>query len=344
MATWSLTVLLDGANITARLLGELEIDAERSAARVCSLYYRPAGSVAPRDLEGLTLTIDLTTNTAGTVRRFTGRVLKVKTTSETGVVWLMGADSFKGQANGASLATLQTWCPDGLYHEAIFGPRVTGWRQLQDLASTSGGTVECGPDDAPRANPLRVLGASPDVTFTKYLKGSLEEGSLDMDAVLNTAVLTLKWAYTRLWSRTHTLEWDWGLTDFCSRIHPEGAEGQAYHQNPWELPTVAEVQAFDGKAGWAFQIGRQGFATGDGVGFNPAYLPATGWYDCDPGGSESRFKWGLTEDNLTSLTHFNVTLERRGARGRAQHQRAARPQALARPHARRHLPHLRRVQ
>jgi hypothetical protein len=304
MATWSLAVLLGGTDITARLVGELDIDAERGAARVCGLYYRPAGSVAPRDLEGLTLTIDLTTNTAGTVRRFTGRVFRVKANSESGVVYVMGQDSLKAQANGATLATLQTWCPLGLYHEAVFGPRTTGWNQLRDLASTSGGTVECGPTDAPRANPLRVTGPA-DLTYTKYLAGSLEEGSLDLDGLVNSCVITFAWRHTRLWSRPHTLAWNWGI-EWCDLVYG----GEAYWQNQWLLPQVSEVQSFDGKAGWSFQTSRQ-LSGGDplGPGFNGEYLPVSDNYDCGNG----PFVWiNKEEDSPQSLTRFGVRLERRG--------------------------------
>lgn len=307
MATWTLTVTLGGTDITARLVQELQIDAERGAARVCGLYYRPTGPVAPRDIEGLPLTIDFTANGGGPVRRFTGRVLRAKHNSETGVVYVTGQDSLKAQANGATLATMQTWCPLGLYHEAVFGARTTGWEQLQDLASTSGGTVECGPDDVPRANPLRVTSAA-DVTYTKYLVGTLEEGSLDYENLVNTCDITVEWRFTRIWSRPHTLNWDWGI-EWCDRVYPD-TTGDQYWQNQWELPTLSEVQGFDGKAGWSFRSGGTGLsAPGDDVGFAAQFLPASGWYDCGSG----PFAWEVTGDGINSLTSFRIRLERRGA-------------------------------
>lgn len=324
MSTWSVRVLLDSVDVSARLLGELRIDAERAKSRVCSLSLVPSAAMRaanlwlPRDLEGRPLTIDIRVDSGAWVRRFTGRVLRAPRDPLTGVLALMGQDTRKAQANAADLPTILGWCAagGGLYHEAIFGPRQTGMRQLDDVASTTWGTVECGPDDAIRWNSWATA-ATPGRTYARYLKGTLTEGTLDLDALVNRWTITFQWRYTRIWSRGHAVSWDWG-NEWCDRRYP-APDGQRYWQNPWGLPDLSDVQALDGAAGWRIRAGRQTtIYSGEPAPFAYEMLPGSGWYDCDGlGGSlvdGSIFRWEISEaGRLESLTSFRVEMERHGA-------------------------------
>jgi hypothetical protein len=327
------SVTLGGADISARLTGTLRVERNRGVAGVATLYYRAAGAVSEADIEGLAVVIsgavDCALYTVSSSPLFSGRVTTARRSLDRGVWYLLCTDSLREQANAADLATLRGWLGEtGYWSRRLFGERSTGYRQLQDLAGTTYGTVQCSASDVPGWTSWDPA-ALTTLTLSDCL-GTPEEQSADLSGLVNRVNLTLDWTHPRVWRREITVGWNWaaGLgggdpwRDFVAPADG-GVQGRRYWQNPWPLPTPAEVYAIDGAAGWSLLLGN----TVSGVGFAAQYIPQTGWYDVSyiGGGEQISSRAGLsalTGDSLvwrptgslaSALKQFSVDMERRGS-------------------------------
>jgi len=101
---WSLRVIIGGQDVSARMTGELRIDAEEDSARIASMSLIPQSAAQLAALESAAVTVDVTVSGGGysaSRRRFTGVVESVTFSAATRIATLSCRDEYQDRIRAA---------------------------------------------------------------------------------------------------------------------------------------------------------------------------------------------------------------------------------------------------
>ena len=143
---WKPKVVLDGTDISAKLIGALEIESEEMAAPIASFSFIPAaGSVDPLAWVGKTVTISWQRYVGGvltnTALRFTGVVSDPSWDADERILSISATSDLQGRLDRLTKAQIDTLLASvsPTYSEYIFGPAedMSGYEYAQALISTT---------------------------------------------------------------------------------------------------------------------------------------------------------------------------------------------------------------
>lgn len=167
---WATIVTIAGVDVTARIVGDIRIDAEEDSARVADLTIAPAStSFTVAAWVGKSVTIDIAAMHTGSPtsvsRLFTGII-------DTPVLDLVGrriglrcTDDLQGVVEAMSTAEIDAAIPGGYYSPAIFDPAARGWSRAQDRLSTVPASLDLTPAGVLRLTDWEAK-TTPDLAFT----------------------------------------------------------------------------------------------------------------------------------------------------------------------------------
>lgn len=242
---WQPRLLVDGVDWTARLVGDLSVDREESAAGICSFVLcLPAGPVTPTDWKGKAITLDYVGTMAGVTieqRMFTGRVADPTWNRTDRTLSCTCSDQLQQRVEAMEIAAIDA-LTGGYWSEDVFEP-VAGrsrWDYAQERMTSRAAALDC---DA--GGNLRVTSwyakASPDFVFGQgsTVYDSLDVQLSDLSEQINTVEIEGDYRFPRLWQRNRTFTW----------VHPDmdGFTGEqgfcAWFQNTTELPTIDMIRS-----------------------------------------------------------------------------------------------------
>lgn len=238
-STWSLTVLLGGIDISARLTGPLVIEAEEDGARLADIQYRPLpGPVDPLTLIGVPVTVDVIVLGAQ-VRRFTGVVDTPELADETGVVTLRCTDNLQAVLDSMTTDQVDALTSGAVWSEAVLGEGLAGYERATARMSTLCASLSLDAFGAARVTPWAVSGAAVrTITRGHFLDGTMRPVFARLTALAPYIDIELSYRYPRLKVRAVDLAWEYGW-----------GENYAWSHGLHRLPSDMVVEALD-SAGW----------------------------------------------------------------------------------------------
>lgn len=144
---WSATVTLGGTDVSDKVVGVIQVDAEEGAARVASFAIRPAaGVITPTAWTGSAVTLDLVRIINATevpVRIFTGVVDVATYDPVTKLVSFSCTDDLQNRVAALSTAEIDT-VVGGLYHVGAQGQVDEHWDYAQARMESVAGSLDAG--------------------------------------------------------------------------------------------------------------------------------------------------------------------------------------------------------
>ena len=242
---WRLRVLVDGADVSDRLTGVATVEAEESAARLCSFNVLPEpGVVEPDGWTGKSVQLFSQRlegdQVAAEVCWFTGWAQKPKWNVSTQVLALTATCQRQRRLADMSLSAVRELV-GGEYAEGISGAADDSERYAADLLSTRPRALDCGPDGAFRITDWAAL-PSPSFILTadEIVDGSLDLELATADQLINQVELTVEYRYQRLRWREFTVYWTHPGNNFCGWLAMDT-----------ELPTRSMVRDALSQGSWS---------------------------------------------------------------------------------------------
>lgn len=182
---WDVRVLVGGADLSDRVEGELEIEAEEGAARIASVVLSLAAGDSLASFGGKSLVIDVQPMIGGVwVRRFTGKVSLPQFDLEAGRVTLHGTDNrheLLAQSSRSALAALL----GGYWSDHVGGEAANSLQYAEGRLETVVGSFDLDAYGNPRLTDWAMAGQTATVTDDDIKDGSLEVRPVALSDVTN---------------------------------------------------------------------------------------------------------------------------------------------------------------
>lgn len=175
---WAVQVTVGGVDVSARVTGRVEVEADEGAARIAHVALAPAGvTVALASLARQAVTIsfqrvDAAGVPVGTWRLFTGVVDTPEYDPDTRVIRLTCSDARQAKVAAMTRAQIDAMTPGAVWSPHVFDRYATPEQYLNDRVSTLAGTVE-GDEYGALAYSPWAGNSSRTLTQDKILDGSL---------------------------------------------------------------------------------------------------------------------------------------------------------------------------
>lgn len=262
----SISITLDGADISAAALGTLSVQREERSAGIASFSYHVSGTPPlPDALVGKPVIIAWSGDTI-----YTGSVNKAEWDPSARVFAISCSDllqeSFEGQTDAQILALI----PDSRYSRTVFGDREDGWQYALDCMSTVTRDVH---NDRLGAlqTPAYASKGTPDRTLTAAQILNDGEYSLDIFArrdLVTRQLITYTYRVDRWKQRTHAFSW----VGMNASILGGGGWCEWYRsEKQFPVPTRDQVTSAANGTGWQisavidFETHPDTFGPSDGV-------------------------------------------------------------------------------
>lgn len=247
---WALRVLVGGADFTARLSGQVEVDRERGAAGVATFTLQMLpGAILPMAWVGREVTIDYITTTVGVTtekRRYTGRVVTTEWDSIGRLLLCHCGDQLQQRVEKLTVAEVDALAPAFWSADVFEAP---DGRSRWDYLGERLGTIQASLDSS-AAGALRLTSwyaGNVDFVFGEgsTIYDSVKVSYADLTSLTNKVVIEASYRFSRLHQLNETFTW----------VHPEtsglgGTQGFClWRQASSELPDVAMVKDSASSAG-----------------------------------------------------------------------------------------------
>lgn len=241
---WSLRCTIDGVDVSARLKGVAEVEAEEGAARIARFTIEPtSGVIAPLDYVGKPVTLDYLQTIAGTEvarRVFTGRIDTPSFDDAESLLTFECVDDLQNKVAALDRSVIDALC-NGRYSTAVQGELLDNWDYAGAVMSTVAGSLDAGPFANIRVTPWEL--ASTWATFTDanliYPRSWLRFPQ--RSTLVNRVDINYEYRYPRLRQRYAYTSWGGPLLDMAPN-------GYAY-------PTQADILSAAGGSGWEVLTG-----------------------------------------------------------------------------------------
>ncbi|MBX9754636.1 MAG: hypothetical protein K2X80_07775 [Pseudomonadaceae bacterium] len=269
---WRLRVLVNGADVSARLTGSVSVDRERGAAGVASLVLQlAAGPVVPADWVGRTVVIYYVSTAAGVTTealRYTGRVVKTEWNALLRQLACQCGDQLQQRGEALTVEQIDALTAGSFWSADVFDP-VAGrsrWDYALERMSTIAASLDSAADGTLQVSSWYAAAPSFEFGPNTTIYDSISVGYADLTSLTNKVEIEADYRFSRL--RQQNVHYSWkhpeagsfdGLAAFC-----------VWRHNSAETPDVAMVVSATEGAGLTML---------DGAGYNR--LPPSGAY-CDP--------------------------------------------------------------
>lgn len=139
---WRPRVVIGGVDVTARLTGQIRVEAEESTARIAELTLAPGdGQISADEWTGKVITIDIQrVSAAGALidaqRLFTGRVDEPVYDPRAATTEIRAGDGLPERLDAMSRAQIDAALPGGRWSAAVYGDEAEGWEYAQQRLET----------------------------------------------------------------------------------------------------------------------------------------------------------------------------------------------------------------
>lgn len=213
---WSAIVVIDGVDLSARVVGEIRIDAEEESARIAELALLPAAATTftVSAWVGKSITIDIADLDSGSPthiqRLFTGKIDTPLLNLQQQRIGLRCTDDLQNLLEGMSAAAIDAAIPGGYASPVVFDPAARGWSRAQDRQSTVPASLDLSPAGALRLTNWAPAG-SPDFAFTAahVLDGSLALSLAGRSQLVNQVVIDFGYRFPRVKAEAYSLSYSY---------------------------------------------------------------------------------------------------------------------------------------
>jgi len=209
---WSLRVRVGGEDVTASLVGSVDIDREEGAAGLASFTLHVPTAITPTDWRGRTVSIDYLSEGADghlDLRRFTGRVILPSWDPRQRLLTCECSDLRQQRVEALSVAEVDAlvqgdWSPD--LFDSLEGR--SHWDYAEERLSTRPASLDCSPSGDLRttswyAAPVAHFVFGPGTT----LDDSIQVELADLDSLTNVVEIDYSYRYSRRWQANQTHSW-----------------------------------------------------------------------------------------------------------------------------------------
>lgn len=237
---WSARCLIDGVDVSSRLIGRASVSFGEGAARIASVTLQPAaGVIEPLDYVGKPISLDYVLVIGGVDvprRLFTGRVDTPFFDPSTTLLTLSCVDDLQNR-----VAVLPRAVIDGLiggrYTVAVQGEIDDNWDYAEARLTTVAASLDAGADGGLRVTPWELA-----TTWVTFGESDLlyERASLSLpqrSRLVNSIDIAFDYRYPRLRQRNGSLGWSGTQIDMA----PCG----------YKYPTQQDLLGAAGGSGWA---------------------------------------------------------------------------------------------
>ena len=201
---WTAIVTLDGADVTAQVLGAIRVSAEESSARIAEITLAPsAGAFSIPAWVGKPVTIDIANFASGAAtdvqRLFTGIVDTPALDLQQQTVSLLCTDALQNTIEATAVAAIDALTPGAYSSPVIFDAAARGWSYLQDRLSTLPAALDASPTGALRLTAWAPKGMA-DTAFSDahILDGSLAVSLAGRNQLVNRVDIDFGYRFPRL--------------------------------------------------------------------------------------------------------------------------------------------------
>lgn len=209
---WAVRLLVGGVDMSANLVGVVEVDREEGAAGLATFSLHVAQAVSPADWIGRPVSIDyLSTSSSGNLdtRRFTGRVTLPSWAAQQRILTCECSDQLQQRVEAMAQADIDALLPSS-WSVDVFDPLEgrSRWDYAGERLATRPASLDCSPHGALR---LTSWYADPVAHFV-FGSGTTLDESVDIelaDLSRQTNVVEIEYSYrfSRLWQLNEDYSW-----------------------------------------------------------------------------------------------------------------------------------------
>lgn len=227
---WLPVVTINSVDVTAKILGDITIEAEEGSARIASLVLRPApgDSFALADWIGKPITIDIAdyaTGSAASIRRlFTGLIDTPALNLDARTISLACTDNLQNSIEAMTTAAIDAAIPSGYGSPVIFDAAARGWARSQDRLATVPACLDLSPTAA-----LRLTNWAPKVTadlvFTAdhVLENSTSVALASRSQLINQVDIDFAYRFPRVKAEGHNVSFSYvNETSIATYVSADG--------------------------------------------------------------------------------------------------------------------------
>lgn len=235
---WRVQLVIAGADWSARITGDVEVDREEGAAGIARFNLAlPIGPVAPTSWKGRTVELTFVYEVDGVTyskRRHTGRIIEPTWDSSTRVLSCTSSDQLQLRVEAMDVAQIDALTPAAYWSQDVFEP-ITGrsrWDYAQERMTSLPGAM-----DSDVMGIIRYTtwwsAPLPHYTFSAgdVVDGSISVSLADLDSQTNVVEIEAGHRFPRLWQYNFQFGWQHpdtgGLTGeqgFCTWTHAVTSE------------------------------------------------------------------------------------------------------------------------
>jgi len=213
---WIPIVTLNAVDVTAKVVGEIVVEAEEGSARIASLTLRPAPGDAFTIAAwvGKPLLIDIADYSSGSAtsiqRLFTGIVDTPSLNLDARTLSLTATDNLQNIIEGMSNAAIDAAIPSGYASPVIFDPAARGWSRAQDRLSTVASALDLTPAGSLRLTPW-APDVTPDLLFTSshILENTLDVSLTSRSQLINQVDIDFGYRFPRVKAEGHNVSYSY---------------------------------------------------------------------------------------------------------------------------------------
>jgi hypothetical protein len=241
---WTARCLIDGADVSAQLVGQASVTAEEGAARVASLTLQPpSGTIAPLDYVGKTIHLDYVLLIGGVEvprRLFTGRIDTPTYHPDTTLLQLDCTDDLQNRVAALDRSVIDALI-GGRYSEAVQGELDDNWDYAQAQLETVAASLDAGASGGMRltlweAATVWATWGEPDLLYQRATLSLPQRSTL-----VNRVDIEFDYRYPRLRQRYTTTGWSGTQIEMA----PAG----------YVYPTQQDIQGAAEGTGWTVTYG-----------------------------------------------------------------------------------------
>ena len=209
---WSAVVTIDAVDWTARVVGDVRIEAEEDSARIAELTVRPTAghSFTIAAWVGKSIAIDIcdmsTGSPAQVSRLFTGLIDTPELNLDLRTVTLRCTDNLQADLDALSSAAIDALIPTAYYSPVVFDRAAGGWRRAQDRLSTIASSLDLDPQQSVRITAWAPA-AQPDLSFDEnhILDATLDVSLSSRNSLVNRVVIDFGYRFPRVKAERYPL-------------------------------------------------------------------------------------------------------------------------------------------
>ncbi len=247
--SWQPVVLLNGVDISSRVVGAVRIERGESEAPICELTYAPvAGAIDPLAFVSAPIVVGVrgVSPAAWTHTEFTGVVSSPAWDVTTRTLTLSATGDLQQQIDGMTKAEIDVQFPDGRFSEAVFGAAddLSGWDYAQALIDTTDLVLWQDAGGAIRTTSIAAKAVA-DYTWdeSSIIDGTLEWQPAERTEIVNQVDIRTQHRFKRKRQR-----------NVSCRFQPPELATPGYYLSGlyggWALPQRSQIESAATSGGW----------------------------------------------------------------------------------------------